>query len=275
MCIIIYKPRGIPLPTENILENCKLNNPDGIGFMYRNEKDEVIISKGFASVQKLLQNLRGLDEFPICIHFRWATHGAVIGGNCHPFPISRSVSDMQRHQNVCNMGLAHNGIIPDFPVSTKISDTMQFILSLPNLEDEIVEKLIGTDGKFVLMTGDANYIFGKFIEFGDGCFYSNDGYLPPAITELDCRDCSLYTPERWGKDGCPTCNDWSEYLDDMEDDADEDFDLCPECTHFNPKTNECSSGKEPVECVKNDYKYFDTGEDECPDEFTREEMCSS
>jgi hypothetical protein len=46
MCIIVYKPKGIELPKEDILKNCFDNNADGAGYMYAH-KGKVLIHKGF------------------------------------------------------------------------------------------------------------------------------------------------------------------------------------------------------------------------------------
>ena len=46
MCIICCKPMGKDMPTEEIMKNMWVNNPDGAGFMYvKNHK--LVIEKGF------------------------------------------------------------------------------------------------------------------------------------------------------------------------------------------------------------------------------------
>lgn len=242
------------IPDET-LTNCNTNNPDGVGFMYRDDNNQIIISKGY-DLPSTIGELKKLNDYDVCIHFRYATHGAVSGGNCHPFPVSNSVYELQRTDNMCNIGLAHNGIIAGFPPSKEISDTMQFILSLPHIPEDIVSTLEKTFGKFCLMTADHNYLFGEFVE-DMGCYFSNDGYVEAMVhttysyggksyqykdySYLDespttlgntndmsydeeeeiCKSCRHYTRKNWDKllGMCLSCYDFSKF------DEREDYDL--------------------------------------------------
>lgn len=49
MCIIIVKPKGRELPSNEIFENCWKHNYHGAGFMYH-INNKVIIDKGFMTL---------------------------------------------------------------------------------------------------------------------------------------------------------------------------------------------------------------------------------
>ena len=46
MCVILYKPKNVKLPKDNILFNCFMNNDDGAGYTYA-VNNNVIVKKGF------------------------------------------------------------------------------------------------------------------------------------------------------------------------------------------------------------------------------------
>lgn len=187
MCIIVYKPAGVEMPAKTVWENCWSSNHDGIGLMYR-EKGKVRIKKGFMSLQafeKALEHLKrktDLNALDLVVHFRFATHGTVNPGNCHPFPVTGNLKRMQEVDLAVSRALAHNGILHKFapPKSLKVSDTMYFIYKNHKNINRILKD---TDGKFVLMTSTKTQIFGKFVQ-EDGVFYSNNGYSTPAYTYI-------------------------------------------------------------------------------------------
>lgn len=192
MCIIIYKPNGEEIPSREILYNCFLNNPDGIGFMYRNN-NKVHIKKGFMDFERFMKildgvnertrgsrGLRGLKNTELVIHFRMATHGSVVPYQTHPFPITGNPRVLKRCNTTVNEALAHNGILlnyqPTSETNGSLSDTMIFIFSnydkiIPALEFE-------TQNKFALMNKHGTQLFGKFV-VTQGCFFSNTGFLKP------------------------------------------------------------------------------------------------
>ena len=55
MCVAVYKPIGVELPTKEELYNCYLRNQDGAGFaFYRNGK--INIKKGVISCFFAIKN---------------------------------------------------------------------------------------------------------------------------------------------------------------------------------------------------------------------------
>lgn len=133
MCIIIVKNKNINVPSEEILRTCYLNNPDGVGFALQHE-NKVIIEKGYMSYDEFMTDLRkyesthDLTQTAMIFHFRITTHGKTIAGNCHPFPLSNRLKDLQSTHLTAPLALAHNGII-DILVDRKkgISDTISYI----------------------------------------------------------------------------------------------------------------------------------------------------
>ena len=166
MCVAVIKPKGVALPSKEILRNCFYSNPHGAGYMYV-DNGKLHIKKGFMSFKtfyKSFINEGFTEEDNLLIHFRIATHGRIDGGNCHPFPITSKISFMRKVDNTFNgYGMVHNGIFDYdkkyyeyFDKKNIASDTMLFSLLLDNFlqkqnEDEDVEKVI--DKLYTLYTG--------------------------------------------------------------------------------------------------------------------------
>jgi hypothetical protein len=237
MCIIVVKPFDQPLPPKETIKICFENNADGAGYMYR-RRGVIHIVKGFFDVEALWKSLQGVQNEDVCIHFRWATHGAVNRGNCHPFPLTKSVHEMQNTRAHCTIGIAHNGIISGMKPSKVISDTMVFIKNIEQ-DKKLTKQFMQGDGKFCVMTTEKTLLVGDFI-YDKGCYYSNDGYKSVVIYKISsgdnklylaCMQCNLKTCE-----GCPeldlfesSTGDITKYVDmamadEMEDAmlADED-----------------------------------------------------
>lgn len=205
MCIIVYKPRNINLPSREILENCFENNPDGAGFMIP-AKDKVEILKGFetfdAFYKKALKKIT--KEEPAVIHFRISTQGGVKPELTHPYALCKDYEEMRKLHNFCNVGIAHNGVISltsEYSYSTynyttqkyekvepNYNDTMKFIKEYASLiitqeefykdanKLELLSKLCKS--KLAIMTSDKKVtLIGDFIYDTDsGCYYSNNTY---------------------------------------------------------------------------------------------------
>ena len=133
MCVIVAKPSGIKMPTEDQITDMWYTNPDGAGFMYE-KNGTVFIRKGFMHLQDFLDAIdqlgkkNDLQELPLVMHFRITTHGGTKPENCHPFPITDSVGVLTKLDSKTKLGVAHNGIIPITP-RKDISDTMEYILT--------------------------------------------------------------------------------------------------------------------------------------------------
>jgi len=198
MCIILYKPKKVPMPTLEIMENCFTANPNGAGFMWK-EGDIIHISKGYMTLDALQGALLQLENpkmLELVIHFRISTTGSSVPQNTHPFPLSNDIDDLRALNIICERGLAHNGILHDYAkfhnIDTDMSDTMYFAKSIAGVKDRFIENIIAPHAakgsKFVYMNGKGKTItFGMFKPKGTGIWYSNTSYTKPVVTVYDNR----------------------------------------------------------------------------------------
>lgn len=168
MCVLLYKPKGIELPTREIIEACALANPHGFGFATEFGYYKTLSFEQF--YKSLTQNVTTDDQ---CIlHFRLATHGSICRANCHPFVQG-------------NTFFAHNGILSVTPIGDKTDSETAFIkyiypaIARYGLHSQqvkrVVDRLIGFS-KFAIIQGDDHALFGQFENIG-GVYYSNLRFL--------------------------------------------------------------------------------------------------
>lgn len=189
MCIIILKPLGKAMPSEEILNNCWDNNSDGAGF-YIKKHDRIRYRKGFMTFEALkdaLNRISNPERKEIGIHFRVATHGSISQGMTHPFPITDKQSDMVKLWG-SGAVVMHNGII-DVDIIGDMSDTASWVCSYlsANMKKPaaIEQRTIGS--RFLIATTKAEtMMIGESWEYDDksGCWFSNSGWsyrYKPAI----------------------------------------------------------------------------------------------
>ena len=192
MCIAIAKPKNIEIPSENVLYQCWMNNPDGAGFSFAYE-GKVFIKKGFMTWDSFLNSFNfwnqklNFKKLGLLIHFRIATHGSVDKSMTHPFPIDSDEGALSKPEYVTDYAVVHNGIITltscKASRSHGLSDTAIFIkdyLSLISKNKdwfnnksniELIEKLI--DSKMAILDSNGNIkMTNGFVE-KDGIYYSN------------------------------------------------------------------------------------------------------
>lgn len=188
MCMIVFKGAGVELPKEEHLRESASRNKDGIGIAYLKVGiNEVRIKKDFKDVDVLISWLKdNITKEDICIvHFRLATHGLVDEGNRHPFPITKNKELLRKTELICQMAVAHNGVISQYE-HKKFSDTQKFVLDIlseesvkNNLDNPGIQKLIsnfiGLDRLVILLANGTGYRWGEWIKEGD-IYYSNSGY---------------------------------------------------------------------------------------------------
>lgn len=211
MCIIAAKPAGVKMPTEQIIRNMWDGNRDGAGIMYV-EQGKVRIEKGFmkykafsAALEEISRRL-DLTATPLVMHFRITTHGGTKPENTHPFPITDNVGALKKLIGVCDLGVAHNGIIPISP-RKGISDTMEYIASqlaplkraMPRFYEnkhamQLVENAIQSRMAFLTATGKL-YTVGSFIE-DEGVLYSNSSYKSLRSSFRSCSYDSYWTSDK-------------------------------------------------------------------------------
>lgn len=212
MCVIMYKPSGVPMPPRDALENAFDNNPDGIGYMFPTN-GVVAIRKGYWNYNGWSRSFNYNKEFygldvtavPLVVHARISTSGGVRRSNTHPFPLSRNEDELQATKIDCRTGVAHNGILSR-PTGV-LSDTQVFIRDILGLSD--FDRIIAPDMRAMLhyaLRGDKlaimNYdgcvaLFGDWTE-GYGVKWSNYSYSYGK---------SSYTEGDWGQ--CPKCKIYS------------------------------------------------------------------
>ncbi len=189
MCIIVVKPKNVPMPSMDTLRSCFDNNPDGAGYMYATGKT-VEVRKGFMdwlSFWEAVEAEGDMTNRAVVMHFRIATHGNVQPGCCHPFPVSDDMDCLREtacHDSLC---VAHNGIINGMETSDTVSDTMAYIASVMAplrrmapamlLSEDALSVLEATLGsKMALLDGDGELVtIGAFQEH-EGVLYSNSTY---------------------------------------------------------------------------------------------------
>lgn len=217
MCIIVAKPKGIDMPSNEIFRNCFINNDDGAGLMYANPATGMIeIEKGFMTwasfetrLEELKQQYNNFKDANFVAHFRIGTQGKNDKHTCHPFPVSSKDKLLRKTRLTTDMGFVHNGILSDYSSSyynyktksytkkeTLLSDTQLFIKHQLNsykslnrnfLKNKQVRDFIGryasdNSSKFAFIDkGDTLYLFGSFTE-DNGVFYSNSSYSNSGYT---------------------------------------------------------------------------------------------
>ena len=191
MCVIAVSPKGERQPTEKELYAMWVNNPHGGGYMSV-RKNRVEIHKGFLYWEDFIRSVKA-EKFtsadPVVYHFRISTQGGICEEMTHPFPITHQLSMMTALDVVCDVGVAHNGIIPltTTKEETEYSDTALFVSKYlswlvrspsdilnPNIKTMIEE--LG-ESKFALLNckGDIS-IIGRFFAHS-GVLVSNEYYL--------------------------------------------------------------------------------------------------
>lgn len=138
-------------------------NPHGQGFCTPS-----MYCRGL-SFDRFIEQLRRRNVNEPCIlHFRFATHGSIRKGNCHPF-------------NIGDVYFAHNGILSVQPMKDRTDSETAFIRYLyPYIEqyglhsqevDTMVYNII-EGSRFAFMQGYDVRLFGRY-ELMNGCYYSN------------------------------------------------------------------------------------------------------
>lgn len=198
MCIIVAKDKYHNLPKDEYLKNCFTYNPDGAGFMYVDNSNQVVIDKGYMTYKSFTKRYKKLcrkyNDFvnkSLVMHFRIGTAGANSRENTHPYPITYDKDVLHKTYYKTSLGMAHNGIIsqynPDKNDKTT-NDTQNFIIKylypiykhyrkfyknkyiMDGLEDITGSKLAFLD------KCDNIYLVGDFKEDENGVKYSNDNY---------------------------------------------------------------------------------------------------
>jgi len=190
MCVIIAKGAGTPAPSLSTLRTCWDNNPDGAGLAIQ-WHGRVTILKGFLDPIDFFETLYCLGDltpYAVIYHLRIATHGAINPGNCHPFPVSDRIEDLQATYLHTDLAVAHNGMIYGYGDAWgDVSDTMDYVqYQLHPLKTLVpgfyrkpaAQDLIeyATDSKWAFLGTKGKIVtIGHFEKVG-GLLYSNKSY---------------------------------------------------------------------------------------------------
>ncbi len=188
MCIICISRKGTPQPTESQIRAMFTRNPHGAGFMVATGQ-HVEIHKGYMNVSDLLQDTRNFtSDDAVVWHFRISTQAGITPEMTQPFPLLSALGYMEELDVACDIGVAHNGIIPMTSTgSTRYSDTALFVSRyMPrliryqkDLRDpatlEILKEL--TRSKLAIMDKSGYVaVVGGFLREKNGLLFSNGSY---------------------------------------------------------------------------------------------------
>lgn len=163
MCVIVYKPKGVRMPSSNIIRACARANRDGFGFC---TPTKFFKSTSYEQFKEQLASVE-TDE-PCIMHFRLATHGSVCKSNCHPFKKG-------------DVFFAHNGVLSITPYKGKTDSETAFLKyiypaimqgGLDSSECDTAVYNTIESSRFAIMQGEDVRLFGQFLT-NEGCFYSN------------------------------------------------------------------------------------------------------
>lgn len=168
MCVICYKPAGVPMPDRTEIQAMACANPHGFGFCTTSGKYYKT-----TSLKAFTRRLAEVRDGEGCLmHFRLATHGSVRRANCHPFKGG-------------GVFFAHNGILPYPSVNDRTDSEYAFRrVFLPALQKygigstELADVCNAVRGssRLVFMQGHSVRLLGKFDRL-NGCYYSNLRWL--------------------------------------------------------------------------------------------------
>ena len=187
MCMIIYKPAGVELPSLEAFKEIANRNPHGIGFMYPLD-GKVCIYKMRMEAETVYELLKSLDVHednwcskPLVVHFRMATHGDKSDANCHPFPITDDDELLGARYCMTDIGLAHNGVVYLLGHDDRNrSDTYCMVKNYLSKFDwdtfdrayKIIDEEILKSDRMIVMNGNGDIItWGRWNE-DKGCKYS-------------------------------------------------------------------------------------------------------
>jgi len=212
MCLVIGKPKGLPLLGKKKMRTWFGRFPDGFGLAFQ-DGNKVRVLKGAMNEKQMFQVIdlmekylhkqdKTVEDVDIIFQFRAAMTGSVCPEFCHPFPITDDRKALNGLNVITDVALAHNGVIwkyNDLQFEWNyysggklgdVNDAQEFIVDYlvgmgDSLWESSVQKLIGdyTDSKFALLSNRGIDYIGEFVEDG-GYFYSNLGYLTTKKIQL-------------------------------------------------------------------------------------------
>ena len=191
MCVILYKPKNVKLPKDNILFNCFMNNDDGAGYTYA-VNNNVIVKKGFLNYTDFIKALKkdykkyNLEKHNLILHFRIGTSGGITKEKTQPFKISNNIKELNKlYVNNKKSSIVHNGVFYKFEYNkNNTSDTQNYIKDflqpllasgIKNKKDLIKDSL-GYNSKIAVLNKKDNvFLYGEYYYY-NGVYYSNNSW---------------------------------------------------------------------------------------------------
>ena len=165
MCVIIYKPKGVKIPSATMMNMMHRVNHDGCGPC---SPSTFFKTLNFNAFKKCVE-MQDVNE-PMLIHFRWATHGSVCTDNCHPFYDSKTDTYFM-HNGVLNIKPYHDRTDSETLFRKYLTPALN-VFDLDSMDfKDIVDDFIG-GSKFAFMQGENVRLFGEWTKY-NGCYYSN------------------------------------------------------------------------------------------------------
>jgi len=232
MCIIVFVPKDVPPPTEDVFKRCWAKNDDYCGFMYVDDNDKLTVRK-YKTFNGFMTNFTETHAkfgktSPFVVHFRLASAGWVDLANTHPFYIDK------------DMAFCHNGTIVDSAMEEKVpgkdlSDTRKFgeyiLKQLPEgwWENECIMDLIRSfvsPSRIVFMRSDRSVrIIGENLvgaSWTGGCWYSCA--IPPPVVIQPKNKLPVLLPPKCECCGALSLNVFSRFIQGTR------VDLCNDCS---------------------------------------------
>lgn len=175
MCVIIYKPKGVNLPTKEELKKCWDANPDGAGYaIQRSSIGEIEVIKGLMNFNTFYHSLTTKHikiNDTVVIHFRIATAGDISPEMTHPFPINVELKHFLALEYKTQHVFFHNGVVGHGIGG--LSDTALYVLQHEDdlLNKAFVEKTT-LGSKCLVLSEDDTFMTGLW-HIENGLFYSN------------------------------------------------------------------------------------------------------
>ena len=176
MCLIITRNKGGQVNWDGA-DRAARRNPDGYGIAYvgTDNKINVFKSMEWSAVRNVATMLQHKD-LKFILHMRYATHGAVILDNCHPFKLERHDSVMMHN------GMLHSIDTPQGESDSKVmAEHLDNVMDFDFLNDEVevsyIKDLLEERNKLTFLDKDDNItIVNEHLgQWVDGCWYSAKG----------------------------------------------------------------------------------------------------
>ncbi len=175
MCLAIYKPAATTIPAGYLYNGYSANYSKhcGSGIAW-NEGGKLHVVKGILTFEQFIEQYKKVEQHPMLVHFRLATHRPINQENCHPF----TMCDGQ-------FALIHNGVFQIEITNPDLSDTGNFCQQImePAIKNgkyknkRLMESIMGWNMACLMAASGEVILYNeKHGDWDDGVWYSNPGY---------------------------------------------------------------------------------------------------